>query len=69
MAYEKPDQMPVHQQINTNWIYAHAFGTPNDSIKYLKQLIEFDDQMATAYFNVGGCYFDLQQYEKAIPGS
>lgn len=67
MAYEKSDKMPIHQKINTNWVYAHAFGTPNDRIKYLKQLIELDDQMATAYFNVGGCYFDLQQYEKAIP--
>jgi hypothetical protein len=69
MAYEKSDQMPVHQQINTNWIYAHALGTPNDRIKYLKHLIELDDQMATAHFNVGGCSFDLHQYEKAIPAS
>jgi len=66
-AYKKIDQMPIQQKINTNWTYANFFGTPNDRIEYLTQLIEFDDQLATAYFNLGSCYYDIHQYDKAIP--
>jgi tetratricopeptide (TPR) repeat protein len=60
------DQMPNQQKININWTYASYFGTPYDQIKYLQQLINFDDQMVTAYFNLGNCYYDLYQYDKAI---
>ena len=66
-AYEKMDQMTIQQKISTNWIYANYFGTPNDKIKYLKQLTESDDQTVTAYFNLGNSYNSLFQYDKAIP--
>ena len=66
-AYEKMDQMTVHQKNNTNWIYNNYFGTPNDEIKYLRQLTESDDQSVTAYFNLGNAYNSLFQYDKAIP--
>lgn len=66
-AYEKIDQMPVQLKINTNWTYAHCNGTPYDRIKYLMQLIETDDLQPIALFNVGNCYSELYQYEKAIP--
>ena len=66
-AYEKMDQMTIQQKISTNWIYANYFGTPNDKIKYLKQLIESDDQSVNAYFNLGNSYNSLFQYDKAIP--
>jgi tetratricopeptide (TPR) repeat protein len=66
-AYEKMDQMTVHQKNSTNWIYANYFGTPNDQIKYLRQLTESDDQSVTAYFNLGNAYNSLFQYDKAIP--
>jgi len=66
-AYEKMDQMTIQQKISTNWIYANYFGTPNDKIKYLRQLTESDDQTVTAYFNLGNSYNSLFQYDKAIP--
>src|SRR4030042_95155 len=66
-AYEKMDQMTIQQKISTNWIYANYFGTPNDKIKYLKQLTESDDQTVTAYFNLANSYNSLFQYDKAIP--
>ena len=61
-AYEKMDQMTIQQKISTNWIYANYFGTPNDKNKYLRQLIESDDQSVTAYFNLGNfitAYFSM----------
>ena len=59
--------MTIQQKINTQWLHATCFGTPYDKIKYLKQLIDFDDQIVTAYFNLGNCYNDLYQYDMAIP--
>ncbi len=66
-ACDKTDRMSVQQKIHANWVYACRFETPNDQIKYLKQLIQLDDQMVGTYFNLGSCYLVLQQYEKAIP--
>jgi tetratricopeptide (TPR) repeat protein len=66
-AYGKMDQMTVQQKNSTNWIYANYFGTPNDKIKYLRQLTESDDQSVTAYYNLGNSYNSLFQYDKAIP--
>ncbi len=65
-ACEKTDRMSVQQKIHANWVYACRFETPHDQIKYLKQLIQLDDQMTGTYFNLGNCYLLLQQYEKAI---
>jgi tetratricopeptide (TPR) repeat protein len=66
-AYEKKDQMPVQQEIRTNEVYAYLFETPLEEIKYLKQLLNIDDQNPGAYFSLGNCYTNLRQYEKAIP--
>ena len=64
-AYEKKDQMTIQQKVWTNRIYANYFETPSEDIKYLRQLLEFDDQMPWVYFNIGNDYNDLQQYDKA----
>jgi len=65
-AYEKKDQMTVQQKVWTNRIYANYFETPLEDIKYLRQLLEFDDQIPWPYFNLGNDYSDLQQFDKAI---
>jgi tetratricopeptide (TPR) repeat protein len=66
-AYEKKDKMPVQQEIRTNEVYAYLFETPLEEIRYLKQLLNIDDQNPGAYFSLGNCYTNLHQYEKAIP--
>jgi tetratricopeptide (TPR) repeat protein len=66
-AYEKRDQMPVRQKINTERIYAGYFETPHEEIKYIKQLIRYDDHDMVAYYSLGLSYMKLRQYEKAIP--
>jgi tetratricopeptide (TPR) repeat protein len=65
-ACGKKDQMTMQQKVWVNRIYANYFETPSEDIKYLKQLLEFDDQMPWIYFNIGNDYNDLQQYNKAI---
>jgi tetratricopeptide (TPR) repeat protein len=66
-AYARRDQMPPKQKININWIHAVYFETPNEQIRYLKQLLDFDDQNPTVYTNLGNSYSELHQYDKAIP--
>ena len=65
-AYGKKDQMTMQQKVWVNRIYANYFDTPSEDIKYLRQLLEFDDQMPWVYFNIGNDYNSLQQYDKAI---
>jgi len=67
IAYNKRDQMPMWQKIWINWVHAIFLETPQEEIKYLKQLKEFDDQFSNAYSNLGYCYNVLNQYDKAIP--
>jgi len=66
-AYEKRDQMPIRQKINTERIYAGYFETPHEEIKYIKQLLGYDDHDVVAYYSLGLCYMKLRQYDKAIP--
>ena len=66
-AYEKRDQMPLQLKISTNRIYALLFEDYYEEIKYLRQLQEIDDLLPATYYSLGYAYFNLMQYEKAIP--
>jgi tetratricopeptide (TPR) repeat protein len=66
-SYEKREQMPMRQKINTNRIHALYFETPIQEIQYLRQLLDIDDQDPITYYNLGTAYNKLHQYEKAIP--
>ena len=64
--YNRRNNMPVQQRIYTNFVHARFFETPNEAIKYLKQLIEIDDQLPHVYYDLGYAYSVLYQYDKAI---
>jgi tetratricopeptide (TPR) repeat protein len=66
-SYRKRDQMPTQLKIRTNWTYSKFFETPYEGIKYLRQILEIDDQSAGTYANLGWVYNELLQYDKAIP--
>jgi tetratricopeptide (TPR) repeat protein/TolB-like protein len=66
-VYEKKDQMPLQQKLMVNWIYAVNFETPQEQIKYIRQLLEIDNQSPRNHFVLGMAYLDLYQYDKAIP--
>jgi tetratricopeptide (TPR) repeat protein len=66
-AYKRRDMMPLRQEYYYKWLYARFFDTPNDEIIYLRQLMDFDDQLPFTYYEVGNGYSDLYNYEKAIP--
>jgi AraC-like DNA-binding protein/TolB-like protein/Tfp pilus assembly protein PilF len=67
-VYDKRDKMPLQQKIYTNWVHAVFFETPQEEIKYLRQIQRIDDQLPTTYFSLGNLYNNrLFQYDKAIP--
>jgi tetratricopeptide (TPR) repeat protein len=66
-AYEKRDQVSAQLRTRINWVHAKYFETPLNEIDYLRQMLDFDDQNPITYFNLGTCYNQLFQYDKAIP--
>jgi tetratricopeptide (TPR) repeat protein len=58
--------MSIQERLYTNFVYAVCFETPHERIKYLKQLLEIDDKLPHAYFDLGTSYLNLYQYDKAI---
>jgi tetratricopeptide (TPR) repeat protein/TolB-like protein len=66
-VYKSRNLMPLNLKIMTDWLHAATFETPFEEIKYLKQLLEIDDQRPLQYFILGGIYNGINQYDKAIP--
>ena len=66
-AYKKRNQMPVQQQLYTNYLYALCFDDPHGAIKYLEQLLQIDDQLPAIHWRIGVNYNRLFQYNNAIP--
>jgi tetratricopeptide (TPR) repeat protein len=65
--YKKKNQFPLQLQIWINWMYADNFETPNESIRYLKQLPENASWQAHIAWSFGRHNNALYQYDKAIP--
>ncbi len=65
--YNKRDQMPMQQRLVASYIHAMLFENPYEEIKYLKQELEFDDQLPSCYFGLGIAFRKLNLYDKAIP--
>jgi tetratricopeptide (TPR) repeat protein len=65
--YAKRDKMTLKQKINLNYLYADCFETPYESIKYLGQFKEIDDQRPNVYYSLGVENVVVNQFDKAIP--
>ena len=65
--YRKKDELPNQQRINANLLYSVCFETPYESIRYLKELRDIDNQLPHTYYQIGFAYFMLHQYDQAIP--
>ena len=66
-AYKQRDKMPLQQSIYADYVQTVLLESRPGSIKYLKQLIDLDDQTAFAHFQLGIEYRLLHQYDNAIP--
>jgi tetratricopeptide (TPR) repeat protein len=66
-VYEKRDQMSIPCKAWINYAHAVSFETPNEEIRYLRQLKEIDDQSPGLYYYSGIALSKLYQFDKAIP--
>jgi len=66
-GHEKYDLLSVRDKISHDAFYAVFFKSFNERIKYLQQLLDLDDQNPMTYFNIGDCYFEMAEWDKAIP--
>jgi tetratricopeptide (TPR) repeat protein len=64
---EKYDLMSLKDKIKNEAVYALYFRTLNDRIDCLRQLLALDDQNPMTWFNIGDCYYEMNEDYKAIP--
>jgi len=67
MLCNKRDQMSIQQKLMISWLNAVCFEDPYAQIKYLKQIMETDEQAPNYHFLLGLAYWELNEYNKAIP--
>jgi tetratricopeptide (TPR) repeat protein len=65
--YKKRNQMPILDQLFTNWIYAISFEPPGEAIKCLEQIQVLDGQNPSIPLYKANVYKAMNQYDKAIP--
>jgi tetratricopeptide (TPR) repeat protein len=66
-AYEKRNQMTMYMRINLDDLHAWYTEGPQGRLRYLRQLLDLDNQDPMTYYNLGNSYRTLGQYDKAIP--
>ena len=65
MAYKKRDELPLKGKLMVDYLNAYYFETPNDQIKYLKQILEIEELNPTYWFLLGLAYYMQHQYKDA----
>jgi tetratricopeptide (TPR) repeat protein len=67
-VYDKKEQLPFELKIWANWLYARYHEkSMNEELKYAKQLLEINDRIPLTHWTVGLPYYQMNQYDKAIP--
>ncbi len=64
--YNRRDQMTPQLKLRTEYAYSTLFKMPYDRVKYLKQLLELDDQQPEMHFTLGKLYKEVDQLNKGI---
>jgi tetratricopeptide (TPR) repeat protein len=54
-------------KLYVNYFHAVFFETPEEEIKYFRQVLNYDDEVPSDHFILGFSYNKIHQYDKAIP--
>ena len=65
MANKKRDEFPLKGKLMVDYLNAYIFESPNDQIKYLKQILEIDELNPTYWKLLGLAYKKMYQYKDA----
>jgi tetratricopeptide (TPR) repeat protein len=66
LAYQKRDGLPLKGKLMVDYLNAVFFETPEEVIKYLKQILEIEELNPVYWFLLGGEYYSIDQYRDAI---
>ena len=67
-VYSRREQLPFETKIWANWIYARYHEkSKNEEINYAKQLLDIDDRGPIRHWLVAIAYYDMHQYNNALP--
>jgi len=67
-VFGKRDQLSFEMKIWVNWVCAkYVDKSKTEEIKYAKQLLELDDHVPITHWLVGLPYYEMNQYNNAIP--
>jgi tetratricopeptide (TPR) repeat protein len=67
VLYENRGKVSRLEKILIEAIYSRFLGTPTETIRYYRMLLDMDDLLSEAYHEIGVNYVRLNQYENAIP--
>ena len=65
MAYKRRGELSLKEKLILDYLHAYIFETPNDQIKYLKQILEIDELNPTYWKLLGKAYSKMYQYNDA----
>jgi tetratricopeptide (TPR) repeat protein len=65
-AYERKDDLPTEEKLILDHLNAYYFGTPNEEIKYLKQLVEIDELNSMYWHQLAYAHYKQYEYEDAL---
>jgi tetratricopeptide (TPR) repeat protein len=67
-VYDKKEQLPFEFKIWANLLYARYHEkSMTEELKYAKQLLEINDRIPLTHWTVGLPYYQMNQYDNAIP--
>ena len=66
MAYKKRHEMPLKGELMLEFLNAYYYETPNEEIKYLKQILEIDELNSDYWYLLGNAYYEKHQYRDAV---
>ena len=65
-AIEQRENLPTEEQLILDHLNAYYFETPNEEIKYARQLTEIDELNSLYWHQLGFAHYKLQEYEEAV---
>ncbi len=67
MAIEKRGELPLKEKLMLDHLNAYHFETPDEEIRYIKQILELDELNTTYWYLLGFVFYQkLQDYKEAV---